>query len=179
MTEDVRVLAFDRLLQLPGAEPDSEAADAALEALAPSDRERVLQAASRRLAFQLLYEVDAGGSNDLPRVRRQLAEVHGLGPLAMERVAALVEGAFEHRAVADAEFVALAPEWPTHRQASVDRAILRLAHYEMSRGLAPAKVVVSESVELAKHFSTDKSPPFINALLDRVLKRLETPAPAP
>ena len=64
----------------------------------------------------------------------------------------------------------LAPYWPTHRQAAVDRAILRLAHYEMMSGQTPPKVVVNEAVELAKRFSTERSPSFVNALLDKVLK---------
>ena len=52
------------------------------------------------------------------------------------------------------------------------RAILRLAHYEMTATDAAPKQVVSDAVELAKHFSTDRSPAFVNALLGKVLKRV-------
>jgi Transcription termination factor len=55
----------------------------------------------------------------------------------------------------------------------VDRALLRLAHYEMTSGRTPPRVVVNETVELAKHFSTEKAPAFINALLDKVMKRIQ------
>ncbi len=47
----------------------------------------------------------------------------------------------------------------------MDRAILRLAHYEIVSGVTPAKVAVNEAVELASLFSTEKSPSFINGLL--------------
>jgi transcription termination factor NusB len=76
------------------------------------------------------------------------------------------------RAAADKEFTMLAPEWPAHRQPAVDRAILRLAHYELTLGRTPAKLVLSEAIELARHFSTDKSPAFVNGLLDKVYRRI-------
>ena len=79
--------------------------------------------------------------------------------------------AWEHRAEADRVTAELAPDWPAHRQAAVDRTILRLAHEEMTRGDAPPKVVVNEAVDLAKQFSTERSPAFVNALLDKILKR--------
>ena len=54
----------------------------------------------------------------------------------------------------------------------MDRAILRLAHYEMTSGRTNPKVVVNEAVELAKEFSTERSPAFVNGVLDKVLKRM-------
>jgi transcription termination factor NusB len=42
----------------------------------------------------------------------------------------------------------------------------------MTSGRTPGKVVVNEIVELAKHFSTEKAPAFVNALLDKVMKRV-------
>ncbi|CAG0984075.1 Transcription antitermination protein NusB [Phycisphaerales bacterium] len=169
--DPIHRLAFEALLQPPGIREQHLDTEKELASISPAERERAFHIAARRLAFQVLYEVDAG-SGDVGRVRELLAGVEGLGPVILERIATLVHGAYEHRAEADAEFQTLAPDWPAHRQAAVDRAILRLAHYEMSAGLAPVRVVVSEAVELAKHFSTEKSPAFINALLDRVLKRL-------
>ena len=106
-------------------------------------------------------------------VRERLKDVADLGPVGAEDVTMFVVGAYKSRAAADAEFRELAPEWPTHRQAAVDRALLRLAHYEMTSGRTPPRVVVNETVELAKHFSTEKAPAFINALLDKVMKRIQ------
>lgn len=175
----IRQLAYDHLLVLPGADESAGERDAcaALEALSPSDRETALHIASRRLAFQMLYELDLRGEPILGWVQETLGKVEGLGPLAAAKVASLVEGAFAARTEADAEFEALAPDWPPHRQAAVDRTILRLAHYELSRTPTPPRVVVNEAVELAKHFSTEKSPAFINGLLDRVLRRLAERTP--
>jgi len=155
----------------------------------------------RRLAFQVLFQLEAQSTEQPsakpaksagPRPPIQSASASGSAPTgtnldqwiasteyaegftSKERSAALTlaRAAFADRATADKELTKLAPDWPTHRQAAVDRAILRLAHYEMTSGTAPPKAALSDAVELAKLFSTEKSPGFINALLDNVLRRI-------
>jgi hypothetical protein len=42
----------------------------------------------------------------------------------------------------------------------------------MTSGLVHPKIAVNEAVELAKEFSTDRSPSFVNALLDKVLRKV-------
>lgn len=134
----------------------------------------------RRLAFQALYQLDARQDEPAETVLESVAEDHeALGALsAGERRKALdlARGAFEHRAGADAFMLAAAPDWPPHRQAAVDRAILRLAHHEMTSGVSAPKIAVNEAIELAKAFSTERSPAFINGLLDKLLKKLPAPA---
>lgn len=132
----------------------------------------------RRLAFQALYQIDARAGEDLEDIRATLDETEEFRDAELDRAFALALEAWEHRAEADAVTTELAPEWPTHRQAAVDRTILRLAHHEMTRGTAPPKAVVNEAVELAKAFSTERSPAFVNALLDKILKRLPPRAAA-
>ncbi|MCC6660913.1 MAG: transcription antitermination factor NusB [Phycisphaerales bacterium] len=126
----------------------------------------------RRLAFQALYQIDARGTDDLPSILESLNPAGAFTEDERGRALALALAAFENRGAADAEMLVLAPTWPAHRQPAVDRAVLRLAHYEMVVGRAPPKVVVNEAVELAKEFSTDKAPAFVNGLLDKVLKRV-------
>ena len=48
----------------------------------------------------------------------------------------------------------------------------KLAHYEIVSGRTPPKVVINEAVELAKEFSTEKSPLFINGVLDKIYKSM-------
>jgi N utilization substance protein B len=74
----------------------------------------------------------------------------------------------------------LAPQWPPRRQPAVDRNLLRLAVWELTSSDTPPKVVIDEAIELAKQFSTEQSPAFINGVLDAVLKErqsLQTDAP--
>jgi transcription antitermination factor NusB len=131
----------------------------------------------RRLAFQTLYQLDARQGADVEEVRATLEDQDKFRPKERDRAFATAAAAWEHRAEADAAMVELAPEWPTHRQAAIDRTILRLAYYEMTRGGVAPKIVVNEAVELAKSFSAEKSPAFVNALLDKILKRLPASEP--
>ncbi len=126
----------------------------------------------RRLAFQTLYQIDARGGEDAEVIREALENATEFTTNEQEKALTLANGAYENRKESDKEMKELAPDWPAYRQAAVDRAILRLAHYEMTGTDTNPKIVVNEAVELAKQFSTDKSPAFINGLLDKVLKRV-------
>lgn len=147
----------------------------------------------RRLALVVLYQLDARAGEDANLIRESVDEVINKsldedlkddeGTLFLtpaepfrekERGEAfdLAVAAYDARDDADNEFEALAPDWPPRRQAAIDRAILRLAHFEMTTARTPPKVAVNEAVELAKAFSTDRSPAFINGLLGKVLKRV-------
>ena len=62
--------------------------------------------------------------------------------------------------------------WGLARLALVDRGILRLGVHELLAADAPPKVVIAESLKLAREFSTAESPRFINGVLDSVVKEL-------
>jgi N utilization substance protein B len=126
----------------------------------------------RRCALQALYQFDLGMTDRPEVVRQSLAESPG-GDDSHQAGFDLAALAWEFHAEADAVVRALAPDWPTHRQPVIDRSILRLAHYEMTRTDTPMKVAINEAVELAKEFSTDKSHLFINGVLDRILRSLK------
>ncbi|TVQ30805.1 MAG: transcription antitermination factor NusB [Phycisphaeraceae bacterium] len=128
----------------------------------------------RRLAFQALFQLDARGESDLDAVRASVLSDPAVDLTDEEREQAyqLAIGAYADRRAADDAIRELAPTWPAHRQPAVDRVILRLAHYEMTRDGASPKIAVNEAIELAKQFSTERSPAFINGVLDKVLKRV-------
>lgn len=124
----------------------------------------------RRLAFQTLYQLDARGETDADLVERSLEGAEGFTEPERRKAFALARQAFSHRKAADAATLKLAPTWPSHRQPAVDRAILRLAYYELAVGGGRPAIVINEAIELAKEFSTDRSPGFINGLLDKIAK---------
>jgi len=130
----------------------------------------------RRCALQCLYQFDAGGSADpgtiwsAPEPEESPTSVEA-GKVGLD-LATLV---WEFRSDADAAVAPLTPEWPLHRQPMVDRNILRLAHYEISRGSVPPRVAISEAVELAREFGGAKSPSFVNGVLDRLFSALLRP----
>ncbi len=122
----------------------------------------------RRCAVQALYQFDAGADPG-SIVRESLQQSAGT-PATHEQGYTLAVNTWAVRDEADAAVAELTPDWPTHRQPVVDRCILRLAFYEMAYAGTPPKVVINEAVELAREFSTEKSPLFVNAVLDRVYK---------
>jgi N utilization substance protein B len=127
----------------------------------------------RRLAFQALFQLDAHEGKDPHLVRASLEEDLEEGSVApVDQAFRLAIAAWSGRKAADEAMVKLAPTWPAHRQAAADRAILRLAHYELAnaKDAAEGKAIINDAVSIAKEFSTDKSPAFINALLDKVYK---------
>jgi N utilization substance protein B len=131
----------------------------------------------RRCALQALYQFDAANeaSDD---VLASLAGSPG-GEDAHASGLDLANRAWAHRAEADAAVADLTPQWPTHRQPVIDRSLLRLAYYEMTSGVAPPKVAINEAVELAKEFSTEKSPMFVNGVLDKLFRRLREASAIP
>lgn len=129
----------------------------------------------RRLAMQVLYQIDVTGSADAQHVLESLDEDHD--PLDVRETATqLGVAAWHGRAEADTAVAELAPEWPTHRQPPVDRAILRLAYHEMKSGRVPFKIAINEAIELSKQFGSENTPAFVNGVLDKIAKTLPPPA---
>jgi len=81
---------------------------------------------------------------------------------AREIVAAAVENSAKLKIV----IKAFAPEFPFHKIAPINRAILLLGLAEMKYLSTPPVVVINEYIELAKLFGEQKSAGFINAVLD-------------
>ncbi len=123
----------------------------------------------RRCALQALYQFDAGNDEEPDIVRGSLEHSSG-SERTRDDGFRLAQEAWAEHAKADEAVSALTPEWPTNRQPVVDRSILRLAYFEIVSGRTPPKVAINEAVELAREFSTDKSPFFINGVLDRIYK---------
>jgi len=130
----------------------------------------------RRLALQALYQLDLRGEGDADHIREAVLGDSDLGDRyrAPDRRRAfdLALAAYRAREDADAVVRRLSPDWAPERMPAVDRALLRLAHYEMTSGRTPPKVAVNEAVELAKVFSTERSPAFLNGVLDKILKEV-------
>lgn len=66
----------------------------------------------------------------------------------------------------DKEIETVSNKWKVERMDKVDKAILRLAYYEIKYDEdIPDVVAVNEAVELSKKYSSDASPKFINGVL--------------
>jgi len=82
-----------------------------------------------------------------------------------------VEGTRAHMEEIDQVIGECAKGWNTDRMSKVDLAILRLAVYELRFSEdTPVGVAINEAVELAKKFSSDEAPGFINGILGKVVQ---------
>lgn len=119
--------------------------------------------------MQILFAWDAQAKND-----RELARQVAIDGIDDEEIRVEAEmmalGAWHQIATTDPWVERLAPKWPPKRQPGVDRALLRLAAWELVNTQTPPKVVIAEAIELAKQFSTEQSAAFINGVLDSLLK---------
>lgn len=87
----------------------------------------------------------------------------------------LVEHTWEHLEGIDVEIKKYLRGWQLERIANVDKAILRLAFFEMMYEQdVPDKVVVNEAIEVAKLFSDEESHRYINGVLSSFLQARET-----
>jgi N utilization substance protein B len=82
----------------------------------------------------------------------------------------LAKGTSDMATDIDNRITSKSANWRLERMPTVDRNILRMAIYEMSREETPAAVVIDEALELARQFSGEESVSFINGILDAVHK---------
>jgi len=69
----------------------------------------------------------------------------------------------------------LSEHWKLERIAAIDRLIICMALVEIDESPdVPVKVVINEAVELAKTYSTGDSYSFVNGILDRYARKIET-----
>ncbi len=128
---------------------------------------------ARKRALDILFEAD---SKSVPvnmvladQIRRR--EVAG-EPQFNEYTVTLVEGVRANADPIDAAINEASREWTLERMPMVDRAILRLAAFEIAfSDDVPNAVAISEAVQLATDLSTDESPAFINGVLGAISTR--------
>jgi transcription antitermination protein NusB len=125
----------------------------------------------RELALQALYQYEVRGEVDIEAIERSILDAPQ-AEAAKRQALEMAGKAWAMHEQADALGSELSPDWPTHRQPLVDRSILRLGFYEIASGLTPTAVAINEAVELAKAYGSQRSPPFINGVLDKMSRHL-------
>ena len=132
---------------------------------------------ARKRALDVLYESDLRRTDPRDTLADRLAQSD---PPVAEYTVELVEGVTGRLADIDELLGKHSEGWTVERMPPVDRAVLRLALYELLwRDDVPDAVVIDEAVELAKSLSTDESPRFVNGVLGRVLREHISPPPTP
>ncbi|HPS54078.1 MAG TPA: transcription antitermination factor NusB [Sedimentisphaerales bacterium] len=129
---------------------------------------------ARELAMQGLFQLDVQGSELLSRLFSFFIESDGddmVRDLAMK----WTKETWDNVIRCDELIIGSTLKWKMSRLSPVDKSILRLSVYQfLFCDDIPKKVIINEAIELAKKYSTDKSPGFINGVLDAVKKKLKS-----
>ena len=127
---------------------------------------------ARKRAVDLLFEAEARGLSaaEVAESRTSIAETNlDVTPLNPYTVT-VARGVTDNAAHIDDLISAHLQGWTLDRLPAVDRAILRVAVWELLHAIdVPEPVAVDEAVELAKQLSTDDSPGFVNGVLGQVM----------
>ncbi len=125
----------------------------------------------REIALQILFAWDSNGQPDETSALQIAMDASDDAATRMRGMEA-AKKTWEYRADADQWIERLAPQWPPRRQPLVDRNLIRLALWEMTGGKTPPKVAIDEAIELAKLYSTENSPGFVNGVLDAAFREV-------
>ncbi len=124
---------------------------------------------ARKLAVQAIYSWQLTGNSMADIELHYLSEQETKG-VDIDYFRELISGVVGEVKSLDARLSALTSR-PLDEVDQIDKAILRLAAYELSARQTPYKVVINEAIELAKIFATDDSHKFVNGVLDQMAPR--------
>jgi len=138
------------------------------------------RSAARLAAVQALYQMDVTGKGIVDILAE--FESHWIGreiegaeykPAEIAYFRNILEGVLADQIAIDREVdTTLSEGWPLKRIEAVMRAILRAGDYELrSRGDVPARVIVSEYVDIAGAFFEREEAGMINAVLDALARK--------
>ena len=128
---------------------------------------------ARKRALDALFASDLTGEGALEALKRTESELRERESQAaiFDYAETLVSGYLANKDRIDSRLQGLAEGWTLERMPNVDRAILRIATWELLYNEEiPSEVAIAEAVSLASELSTDESPKFINGILARLAK---------
>jgi transcription antitermination protein NusB len=118
---------------------------------------------ARRQALVLLFQWDVTGE--------PLGSLYGSEADHYAREVA--EAVIERADVLDAQITAASEGWTADRLGAIERNVLRIALYELDRGLVPVEVAIDEAVTLAKRYATPEAGRLVNGILGRIVREKE------
>lgn len=123
---------------------------------------------AREEAFKLIYQIDIHKGK-----KKEVLDIYFANNTINETVKSyiinVVDGTFENVKTIDSLIEENSVNWKLERISKVDKAILRLAIYEiLYRKDIPISVSINEAVELAKKFDNNRAASFINGILGSI-----------
>jgi N utilization substance protein B len=126
---------------------------------------------ARELALQILFQEDLTRSD--PKEVEALFWQSQPGGSARNYAQQLFRMAIENEEMIEELIRRFAQHWRLERIAAVDRNILRMAITEFLYTETPNVVVIDEAIEIARKYGSEKSPEFVNGILDSIREAIE------
>lgn len=132
---------------------------------------------ARELAFKIIFAENFQNEEIIPEdavtaLLKENEQGEEINKEDMEYIKEISHGVYSNIKLIDEKIEKHLKGWTMDRICKTDLAILRLAIYEiLYRDDIPDKVSVNEAVELAKAFSEESSPSFINGVLAGILNK--------
>ncbi|EYT52728.1 N utilization substance protein B [Leucobacter sp. UCD-THU] len=126
---------------------------------------------ARKRALDMLFQADVRDESIITIVNAEAQRAAGEPDREASWLYAreIVDGVTDHRDEIDELIMSYAQGWTLERMPNVDRALLRLAAWEiLFNDEVPTAVAIDEAVELAKDYSTEDSSRFVNGVLGRI-----------
>lgn len=131
-----------------------------------------LRRRAREVALQVLYTLDILNVT-VPEALELFWKNFDAPEEAREFSSSLIIGAWNNRSAIDKLIAECSEHWSLSRMSRVDKAILRMAVFELQNCPdVPPKVTLNEAIDLGKIFGSENSGSFINGILDALYARL-------
>jgi len=122
---------------------------------------------ARTAVIGLLYAYDLGNTN-IADFSDEILEESKIRNKQRVFSNELFSGTIDNLDMLDREIESHLKEWDYKDIGKVEKAIMRLGAYEILVAQTDRAIIINEAVELAKTLADDKSPKFINGVLDAV-----------
>ncbi|HHH20061.1 MAG TPA: transcription antitermination factor NusB [Campylobacterales bacterium] len=124
---------------------------------------------ARTAVVGLLYAYDLGNEN-IAKFSDEILEEDKIRNKQREFSHRLFDGTVVNIETIDAVVQKHLKDWDYKSIGKVEKAILRLATYEILIEKTDKRIIINEAIELAKELADEKAPRFINAVLDSLGK---------
>lgn len=129
---------------------------------------------AREVALQVLYQDDLNKQVN-PAVGDRFIDARLATDDLREFCRSLVAGVRRNRQEIDELLRKIADNWRLERMAAIDRNVIRLGAFEILFTETPDRIIINESIELAKRYGAKQSSQFVNGILDRVSNQYGNP----
>jgi N utilization substance protein B len=124
---------------------------------------------ARTAVVGLLYAYDLGNEN-IAKFSDEILEEGKIRNKQKEFSDTLFQGTIENLEMLDVQIKEHLKDWDYDGIGKVEKAIMRLGAYEILVAKTDKAIIINEAVELAKELADEKSPQFINGVLDALDK---------